>query len=921
MSGNESAPPAPRKKSRKLLRFFRILLFLAFLLFLIVLAVPWFLPALVEDKVNEILKDMTAKGDGSPYVEIREIGLFHTSFSVDLRRERIPDMSGRRFTEDDFGIASVSFDYSPLELLTDSRIRSIRIDGVRVPLMICENTVLLPLWEKLQWDLTPSASSSAGGGNPFDGLKGLRLDTLPVKIGSVQVNGTLFLQIKDREKGPALDAVLLPIQCGIVTHPDNMNVVDWHGSLHGGSNFIAASGVLDLPKMRATGEARIRLNTATTPYTLRTLMKEDRNSANIVSEISFDLDLKDPFASTVSGALRGRLQASAAAADLTWEPDFDFSMSDKKLSVKAGHLRVLCAGEELVIPEATCLFYPEHSYGTGTIRAASGRGPGITAKYELQPSPNGDAWRLTLNSEASPEAQKKHLSAQLGAGKASLSEPEFDVRADFSSPIAFGASALLRNLQLAQPGWSLELADIALAGEGDLSAFGATLRTGPLHFRYGENATRIQSSFPGLFLNVRRKKGEDGLHLIFEAADGTCDMPEKNLSMNGISLSQTVSLKEKMSGDGEFRIAAIRLDDKSLGDFRAKTTLRDGAFLAEGPLALCGLRADCRAEGHFSPFSASCGLQLPEQAIPGEALAELFPDKIGDKIVSGRIEASAEYALADGKQRGSARIRLTDGAVTSESMKLSVDGIRGDVTFPNLPELRTLPNQPLSCRNIRFGNIAADGARLRFRLDSLQSICAERLTLNWCGGKVRMECTYFEPGTDSLAVTVHCDRLDLLQFLTQTGAGTGESNGGGRISGTLPVFFNRKTRKLSVRNAFLYSTPGEEGRIQFMMNESIRNAQEKSVTFDMTQDALRNFEYSWARVQMGTEDGTLKLQLQLNGKPAAPLYYSYGENGIVKSQVPHVFQGIRLDVNLNLPLDVLFELMEDYNLLNQNLQP
>lgn len=92
------------------------------------------------------------------------------------------------------------------------------------------------------------------------------------------------------------------------------------------------------------------------------------------------------------------------------------------------------------------------------------------------------------------------------------------------------------------------------------------------------------------------------------------------------------------------------------------------------------------------------------------------------------------------------------------------------------------------------------------------------------------------------------------------------------------------------------------------------------MTFDMTQDALRNFEYSWARVQMQTEDGSLKLQLQLNGKPAAPLYYSYGKDGIVKSSVPHVFQGIRLDVNLNVPLDVLFDLMEDYNLLNKSLK-
>ena len=919
MEHNDNKPDAGRSggKRRPVSLFRRLLQIAVILLFaaiLLILSVPWFVPVMVEWKINEILKDMTEKGDGTPSLEFREIGLFHTSLAVDFKRKSRPDSLCRRFTEDDFGIASFSIDYKPCDLLFRSKIDSVRIEGVRVPLQIYGRTAVFPLWEKVKIDLTPSSSS--GGGKPFTGFN-FRLDTLPVKVGSIHASGTILLQMLEKENGPVLDAILLPLEFGFVSHEDDANVLDWRVKLQGSANGIAASGVFDLVKARVAGNAKIRLDTALTPHTLRSLLKEERNRANLMSDLAFDLDLKDPMAGTASGSLRGRVQAFLTDTEnVLWEPDLDFSLSGKKLSVKTGHLRVRGAGEEISFPEATCLFYLDHLMGEGKIRAVSGRGPEINVQYDIQPSPKGDSWRLHLTSEDAGGTERNVLSAQQGDCRISLASPEFDARADFRTPIAFGASAMIPNVQLLQSGWSLNLDDIALASEGDLAAFGATLRTGKLDFRYGPEKNIARASFPGLFLNVRKTKDEEGLLLSFEADDGQCLLPDHKVLMKGISFHQKLSLKTDKTGRGVFRIDDIRLDEKTLGNFQAETDLQNDKFQAGGPLTLCGVRADCRAEVGFGHgFAASFGLDIPSQPIPGEALAELFPGPVGDKKISGNVEVKGEYAISGGRQSGSARVRLTNGAVSSESMKLSAEGIRGEVLFPNLPEIRTAPNQPLFCRSIRFGNMTMDGAILRYRLDSPQSICAERMTLNWCGGKVRMECTYFEPGSNSLSVTVHCDRLDLIQFLTQTGAGTGEGNGNGRISGTLPVSFDRKTRKLSVRNAFLYSTPGEEGKIQFVLDESIRNAQEKSVTFDMTQDALRNFEYSWAKVQMGTEGGSLKLQLQLDGKPAAPLYYTYGGNGIVKSNVPHVFQGIRLDVNLNLPLDVLFDLMDDFNLL------
>lgn len=899
---------APRRRSF-LRRLFKAAALVLILIALILLSLPWFLPALVEWKVNEILTGLTEQSDGCLRAEVREIGLFRTSFSLELRRPASPETGDLRFTEDDFGIASASLTYSPADLLFRSRVDSVRIDGVRLPLLIRGKTFVCPVWEKLSRKLKRQKSDKKSG----------KIDpvTLPFSLRSFELNGAVLIQVEE-EDGKFLDSVLLPVEC--IASLTSGSLLKYHMSIRGSANRIDAAGFFNLSKMRLYGGVGICFDSELLPFAVRSRMNDPRNRGEMAGTVAYELDLNDPLGCKVSGRVSGRIRAFASdAAEILWTPGFDFAMSDRKITLNAEDLQIRCAGEDVTFRKASCIFDLDSFHGHGTLDAAFGRGPELSAEYEFRRTAPEGAWDLRLASrEAAQPAGSPTFSLSAGQGRMTAGRPDFTIRSTFAGVLQCQGAASIRDIRFEHPAWTLELGGLSLDGSGSLDSFQAGLKAESLVFAYGGQEGG-RAVFPSIRLQAEKAK-ESGIRLTMEADDGSFVLSKFDLSLKGISFRQTAFPLTGETGKGSFRIGEILMGKKSLGSLQAETDLRETSISARGELILCGVRADCRAEAAYQAdrgFSASGAMDVPSQAIPGEALAELFPGPMGDKKVSGMVEINGEYAISGGKQSGSARIRLTDGAVTSESMKLSVEGIRGSVSFPSLPEIRTAPDQPLSCRTIRFGNIVTDGARVKFRLDSLTRACLERMNLNWCGGKVRMECTYFESGSDAFSVTIHCDRLDLIQFLTQTGAGAGEGNGNGRISGTLPVFFNRKTRKLSVRNAFLYSTPGEEGKIQFVLDESIRKSQEGSVTFDMTQDALRNFEYSWARVQMATESGALKLQLQLNGKPAAPLYYSYGANGIVKSAVPHVFQGIRLDVNLNVPLDVLFDLMEDYSLLNK----
>lgn len=84
---------------------------------------------------------------------------------------------------------------------------------------------------------------------------------------------------------------------------------------------------------------------------------------------------------------------------------------------------------------------------------------------------------------------------------------------------------------------------------------------------------------------------------------------------------------------------------------------------------------------------------------------------------------------------------------------------------------------------------------------------------------------------------------------------------------------------------------------------------------ELARYALKDYDYRWAKVTMNTVDDDLLVQLQFDGKPAAPLPFVYQPEagGFVKADPDSkgsLFQGIRLDVNVTLPLNRMLRYRE-----------
>ena len=158
------------------------------------------------------------------------------------------------------------------------------------------------------------------------------------------------------------------------------------------------------------------------------------------------------------------------------------------------------------------------------------------------------------------------------------------------------------------------------------------------------------------------------------------------------------------------------------------------------------------------------------------------------------------------------------------------------------------------------------------------------------------------------SLNLYCDRLELVQLLKQMGAFHAE--GTGTLNGRIPVIYS--DGNISFDNGFLFSTPGSGGKVVIenadLITAGIPMDNPQFAQLDLAQEALKDFEYKWAKLVFHTFEDTLYVNMELDGKPGKLLPFEYKKEfgGFVRvdaSSPGSHFQGIKLDVNLKLPFN------------------
>ena len=848
-----------------------ILLGLALVIFIAILS----LPAALEYQFNRILTQYSPQLPLK--VEIRRLGLCGCDFNFVGGDPERPAL----------GVENLALRYSPWRLLFQRQIDTVSIRGVFLPITFESGGVRLPFVEAFRRsDPTPKPADSP----PF------RLQDLPVKIGRLELDGLTELEWP----GAAGQKVWMPFKAEISAV--ETDVFTYRTELKYNGTLLSCRGKLYAENLRTTGEFAAVLDRERLPRRWQ-LPEPYRGEATVQGTFDCDLSpwqinaLQGQIALSGALPLPGNIQAPGA-------PVIRFSGNSRQIELEAGPVEAKTSDWRLAVHRLTARLNLADLSGDGELQLGAGQAPDLLLPFAFQHHADG-VWSLTAANARPPGKDGTHRTFRYGDYQVKSDFPDFELKVDWGKSRHFDFKLDCRNLNVVHPGFQGTVQSLAVRGSGALPHAEVRLTVQGLEAALPDRTAELH--LPTFRAAADNHSGH--WRGVLGLDDGKLELAKAPAQLSGLELELPFDLSGA-AAPGKLAVKRLTFRDCELGQLRAALQMQPTLLSLNGGGDLAHLKLGFRAAADWSgtEFQLLANAEIPEQELRDDlGLSALFAEgPLKGLQLAGKLHAEAEYAMRGSRQSGRAELNLKGGKLASET--LEVTGLQVQFQLPKLPELRTEGQQRVSWEGLRYKTIQTGPALARLRMDSPRQWQLEQLILHWCGGVVRSEYFSFDPGSPRFDLTVHCDRLELLPFLVQLGAGQG--NGSGRISGTLPVSYRPKTGQLTVKNGFLYSTPGETGQLQLELSPAVKSAQSGNAVFDMAQAALRDFQYDWVKINLNSEAALLKMQIQMNGKPNQPLYFTYGPGGIIPSNIPHVFQGILLDLNLAAPLSDLLELVK-----------
>ena len=444
-----------------------------------------------------------------------------------------------------------------------------------------------------------------------------------------------------------------------------------------------------------------------------------------------------------------------------------------------------------------------------------------------------------------------------------------------------------------------------------------TMKTDNINF----HSDLIDSFFPAADISgafLWDSKHSPSFNMVLKTCEGKVTVPKFKIKISDIDIKIPVSYPNPdIQLNGEYSVASILYDNKY--DFSTKgeiVQINSDQFNVNGNLEFklfpdvktqftSSAKLDKKSLKASAEFKTN-SFQLNESEIKKLRLQDI-PNAQFD--VTAFIKGRAEYA--DHNLKSSMQLDINRGKVFMPDNNLTMDGINTNIKFNDLLSLNSVPGQVLTIDTIAMNKINLSDTKVRFSMEQGKSLLVENIKFKWCNGLVSTEAIRFPQKNGNYAMSLYCDRLELTQLLKQMGVFDAE--GTGTLNGRIPVVYSNGN--ISFDNGFLFSTPGSGGNVKIDNADKITSGIPMDTPqfsqLDLAQEALKDFNYKWAKLKFHTKKDTLFVNMELDGEPSNMLPFEYSKEfgGFIRvdaSSPGSHFQGIKLDVNLKLPFnDVL----------------
>jgi hypothetical protein len=432
---------------------------------------------------------------------------------------------------------------------------------------------------------------------------------------------------------------------------------------------------------------------------------------------------------------------------------------------------------------------------------------------------------------------------------------------------------------------------------------------------------------------IRNRQGKHSMAGRLKFADTRFEASAANIALHGAQGSIPFQFPAAISGQkGMISIKNTRFKQLDLGSVQADVQQTTSGLAFNGKMKNPMLPALAVQFSGTSDFVNAAGLQTRArftisypQTAPEIDLGKFLPAAQGFRF-SGKLWEQGDIVIEKNGLQAIARTGVQNGILRHRKNKIAVSGIQTELLIQDLAKVRSAPGQKLNFDRASLGEIYIENGEIDFQIESANSFLIEKSHFMWCDGNVDAPAIRFKPGIDDYQLILYCDRLNLAKVLEQFGAASVEAEG--QLNGRIPVQI--KNGQLSFKNGFLYTTPGQPGKIRMKDTEILTAGIPKDapqyVQMELARKALEDYDYSWAKLNLTTEGEDLLLNMQLDGKPAQSLPFVYQKDigGFAKVEAGvqgSTFQGIRLDVNFRLPLNKLMQYQELIQMIQKSREP
>ncbi len=408
------------------------------------------------------------------------------------------------------------------------------------------------------------------------------------------------------------------------------------------------------------------------------------------------------------------------------------------------------------------------------------------------------------------------------------------------------------------------------------------------------------------------------------------DIKASKLNIQGIKGYLPLKFPGSGSGKkGSLSAKTLQWDSQNLGSIDSSIQQKESGLVFEGKLrsallpglvlAISGKTGNAVPSRPTSPAENNDTriiLEIPEYKTASDIDLGRFSAKAKGLTVNftpgGGLRLKADLIFGNDKLKSRLDSELSHAVIHFKDKDIAVEDLSVGFSMPDIFAGHSAHSQKFSFKKASFGKIVLDDGKAEFQLEPDGSLLIEKSSFKWCKGNVHAQALRIFPGVSDYDLSLYCDRLNLAELMEQLGVASAE--GDGAVNGRIPLEFRKG--KIRFDEAFLFSTPGDGGTIHVTGAETLTAGIPQNTTqyaqIDLAKEALKNFDYQWARLKMVTEGEDLRLQLQFDGKPADPLPFVYKKElgsfiRVEAGSQGSRFQGIRLDVNMLLPLNKILK--------------